>query len=376
MLMGGVAAFGMLYSTQALLPQIGAEFAVSPTAAALTVSAGTGGLAAAVLAGTWLGDRVGRVRFMRYGLALAVIAQLVSAVMPTLELLVGMRVVLGLGLACFAGLAMGHVGREVHHAGLGLAMGVHVAGTAVGGVLGRLLTAGVSDVSSWRVANLVLGLVAAAAAAAFAALLPRSRQASDNGGEALTRKRPGAWLRPEIWVLAAVPFLLMGGFVALYNYVTYRLAEPPFGLPAGLIGLAFLAYLAGVAASPAAGAAADRFGRRLVGMVCLALMAAGILVTVPDRLWAVVLGLALLTAGFFGAHAVASGWMPVIAVGIGPPASGLYVSAYYAGSSLIGAAAGSAWSAGGWNLTVAVVMALVAAAGLCLATAGALARRG
>lgn len=367
MLMAGIAGFGMLYSTQPLLPQIGGTFDVSATAAALTVSAGTGGLAVTVVVATWLGQRIGRVAVMRIGLVVAVAAQLASTAMPTFELLLGARVVLGLALAGVVGVAMGHVGAEVHPAGLGQAMGLYVAGNSFGGVLGRLVTSGVSEFASWRVADAVLGAAAGAAAFAFMILLPSSDQVPRREQADRVRPDPRAWLRVEVWALAAIPFLLMGGFVGLYNFLTYRLVEPPFSLSPGLVGLVFLAYLAGTAASVVAGRAADRFGRPVSILISLALMGAGIVVTLADRLWLIVLGLVVLTAGFFAAHAVASGWMPVVARGLGPAASGLYVSGYYAGSSVLGAALGLAWSGGGWPATAWAVLALTALAAGCVA---------
>ncbi|TSD68515.1 MFS transporter [Aeromicrobium piscarium] len=367
MLMAGIAGFGMLYSTQPLLPQIGGTFDVSATAAALTVSAGTGGLAVTVVVATWLGQRIGRVAVMRIGLVVAVAAQLASTAMPTFELLLGARVVLGLALAGVVGVAMGHVGAEVHPAGLGQAMGLYVAGNSLGGVLGRLVTSGVSEFASWRVADAVLGAAAGAAAFAFMILLPSSDQVPRREQADRVRPDPRAWLRVEVWALAAIPFLLMGGFVGLYNFLTYRLVEPPFSLSPGLVGLVFLAYLAGTAASVVAGRAADRFGRPVSILISLALMGVGIVVTLADRLWLIVLGLVVLTAGFFAAHAVASGWMPVVARGLGPAASGLYVSGYYAGSSVLGAALGLAWSGGGWPATAWAVLALTALAAGCVA---------
>ncbi len=367
MLMAGIAGFGMLYSTQPLLPQIGAAFDVSATAAALTVSAGTGGLAITVVLATWLGQRVGRASVMRVGLVIAVAAQLISTVMPTFELLLGARVVLGLALAGVVGVAMGHVGAEVHPAGLGQAMGLYVAGNTLGGVFGRLVTSAVSEFAPWRVADAVLGAGAAAAAVAFMILLPSSDQVPRREQAERVRADPRAWLRVDVWALAAIPFLLMGGFVGLYNFLTYRLVAPPFSLSPGLVGLVFLAYLAGTVASVVAGRAADRFGRPVSIVVGLALMAAGVAVTLVDRLWLIVFGLVLLTAGFFAAHAVASGWMPVVARDLGPAASGLYVSGYYAGSSVLGAALGLAWSGGGWPATAWAVLGLTALAAGCVA---------
>lgn len=366
MLMAGIAAFGMLYSTQPLLPQIGDAFAVSPSAAALTVSAGTGGLAITVVLATWIGERVGRARVMRLGLVVAVVAQLVSTAMPTFELLIAARVVLGLALAGLVGVAMGHVGAEVHPAGLGQAMGLYVAGNSIGGVLGRLVTAGVSEFASWRLADAALGVCAAVATIAFIVLLPASDQVPRRHLPRPPRPPRGAWLRPQVWALALVPFLLMGGFVALYNYLTYRLVGPPFSLSPAVVGLVFLAYLAGSVTSALAGRAADRIGRVRAITVCLTLMALGIVATLPDALWLVVLGFVVLTAGFFGAHAVASGWMPLVGHGLGPLASGVYVSAYYAGSSVLGAAVGLAWTHGGWSATAGTVLGLTALAGVCV----------
>ena len=68
MLFAALAAFGLLYSTQALLPAVGASFGVGPTAASLTVSAATGALALAILPLSAVAESVGRVPVMRTGL--------------------------------------------------------------------------------------------------------------------------------------------------------------------------------------------------------------------------------------------------------------------------------------------------------------------
>ena len=74
MVLAGLAAFGILYATQPVLPRIGATYDVGPSRASLTVSATTGALALAVLPMAALAVRIGRVRAMRGGLLLAVAA--------------------------------------------------------------------------------------------------------------------------------------------------------------------------------------------------------------------------------------------------------------------------------------------------------------
>ncbi len=71
MLFAALAAFGLLYSTQALLPAIGAAFGVGPTLASLTVSAATGALALAILPLSSAAESFGRVALMRAGLLVA-----------------------------------------------------------------------------------------------------------------------------------------------------------------------------------------------------------------------------------------------------------------------------------------------------------------
>ena len=364
MVLAGLAAFGLLYAAQPVLPQLGAEFGVGPSAASLAVSASTGALALAVLPVAGLAARWGRVRVMKVGLVLSVLLTLAVAVAPDFTTLVVLRVLSGLALAAVVGVAMGHVGAEVHPGGLGSAMGLYVAGNSLGGVGGRLVTAGVSDGTSWR-----WGVVALAAAAAVVTILfwrlvpeavaPEEPAAGDQPG-------PDVAPRATPWALAAlvvVPFTLMGGFVAVYNYLGYRLSAAPFDLPPAVLGLVFLAYLAGTLASALAGRAVDRVGRPPVLVVSVVVMVAGLLLTLPDRLWVVVLGLVVLTGGFFGAHATASGWAPVVAAPRGTRGSAAYVAAYYAGSSVFGLAVGEAWAAYGWGGVVAAV-ALLAALGL------------
>lgn len=373
----GLAAFGMLYATQPLLPELGADFGVGPTASALTISVATGALALLVVPVTAVARRVGRARTMVVALLAATVLTLLAALAPTYAALVVLRGLSGAALAAVVAVAMGHVAAEVHPRGLGTAMGLYVAGNSLGGVGGRVITSAVVDVASWRWAVGVLGLAALAATVVFWRLLPApvssgpaAAAAATAAGAADAAEPPpvrGRAVRvllrdPAVLGVLLVPFVLMGGFVATYNYLTYRLAEAPFSLPAAVVGLVFLAYLAGSASSALAGRLVDRFGRPPVLLTSIVVMGAGLALTLPDQLAAVVVGLVVLTGGFFAAHSAASGWAPVVGGRLDPAddrlpgqASALYVFGYYAGSSVFGAALGTAWYAGGWSATAAGV---------------------
>lgn len=355
MIAAGVAAFAALYSTQAVMPAIGSAFEVSPTRTSLTVSAGTGALAIAVLPMSIAADLWGRARVMRTGLTLVAVLVVASAFAPTFAVLVALRALLGVAVAAVVGVAMGHVGTEVHPRAVGAAMGLYVAGNSLGGIGGRVVSAVGDDLVGWRGSQIVVGVVCLAALGVFWACLPPTRYETDRGPRAMVTDLVTALGDRRLLLLYAVPFLLMGGFVATYNYLTFRLEAEPFTLPSSVVALVFLAYLSGTFTSIVAGRLADRWGRPLIVCGSILVMAAGLACTVPDRLSLVIVGAVLFTAGFFAAHAAASGWVPRLVRGAATQASALYVLAYYAGSSVFGTAIGAAWTAHGWAGTVTSV---------------------
>ncbi len=361
--LAGLAAFGMLYTTQPLLPELSAAFGVGPTTSSLTISVCTGMLALLVVPATALGRRWGRPRTMGAALLVAAVLTLLSALAPTFAVLLVLRALTGAALAAVVGVAMGHVGVEVHPSGLATAMGLYVAGNSLGGVGGRLITSAVVDLGSWRWAMAVLGLAALAATAGFWRLLPAPTAAPTSydaaRGATRTRAYRDLLTDPAMLAVLLIPFVLMGGFVATYNYLAFRLTSAPFSLPAAVVGLVFVTYLSGTLSSALTGRAADRVGRARVLVGSVVVMGAGLLLTVPDHLGLLVVGLLVLTAGFFGAHSVASGWAPVVGSRHPSQASALYVCSYYVGSSIFGALVGLSWRAGAWPATAASVGALV-----------------
>ena len=77
-------------------------------------------------------------------------------------------------------------------------------------------------------------------------------------------------------------------------------------------------------------------------------MLIGLLLTLPNNLFFIVPGLAMVTGGFFGAHALASAWAGSRVPGARGQASSLYLFFYYLGPGLFGALAGRLWSQYGW----------------------------
>ena len=281
-------------------------------------------------------------------------------------MLLALRALTGLALAGVPAIAMAYLAEEVHPRDLGAAMGLYIAGNAYGGMLGRVLTGILVDMTrSWRLSLAVMGAFGLVAAALFVWLLPPSRRFQAETGASLRDfgESFGRHLRdPGLLKLFLVAFLLMGGFVTTYNYLSYRLIEPPFDLSQAFAGSIFLVYLLGGPASAWFGHRAGRVGRGRMMMAAMGLMLVGLFATATANLVVSIVGIATLTAGFFGAHSIASGWVSRQAeTGRGAAAS-LYLFSYYAGSSVFGSFGGLVWSWFGWAGIVCLVTMLIAAA--------------
>lgn len=368
----GIASFAQIYSPQGMLQLIAADLGVGAEGAALTVSAATGGLALAVVPWSFVGDRIGRRPAMVIAVVSATLLALVSAWAPTFELMLALRFLEGMALGGVPALAVAYLAEEVDDRARSIAAGWYVAGTTVGGLAGRMLATPVADLGSWRMGMTAVALLAALAATSFALLAPPERRfvpTTGRGSPAVALRRLLRTLRdPGQLALFAFAFLMMGGFVSVYNYLSFHLTAPPYLVPAALLGMVFLAYLGGTVSSPVAGRLAARHGRLPTMLAGTGVMLAGLLLTLAGPLVLVLLGLLVMTAGFFAAHAIASGWASARADGARSQATGLYNLAYYLGSSVLGWATGLVYEGSGWDATVAVVAAAaLLSAGLVVA---------
>lgn len=365
----GLATFIAMYCTQALLPVLADAFGTGPATTALAVSMTTGMLALSIIPASVLSERFGRTRVMLVSAAASAVIGLLLPLSPTMTVLLVGRGLQGLALAGVPAVAMAYLAEEVHAGSLGQAMGRYVAGTTIGGLAGRLLPSGVLELADWRWGMFVAAIAALVCTAVFAYLLPGSRNFTPQPVDVRTvLGNLGGHLRnPSLLALFGLAFLLMGGFVSAYNFLGYRLLDEPFSLSEGAVGLVFLMYLSGTFTAATAGRAADRFGRRRTLPAMVLVMAVGLVVTLPDSLACVLIGMLLFTGGFFGAHSVASGWVGVRAETHRAEASSLYLFAYYMGSSIAGALAGLAYGIGGWAATVAYIGVLTAGAAILAA---------
>lgn len=351
----GLVAFGELYGVQALLPVIARDLAVSAADAALAQSAAALGVALAVVPWSLVARRTGSGPALRVAVVASAVLGLAVSFLPTLELLVAARFVQGAVIAGIPALALVHLGRTLDARHVLAASGWYIAGTSLGGLLGRLVAGFAGDLGGWRAGLVAVSVVSLAAAAVFLVLVPvRGMSAVLQPGHALAGRPP--LRRGRVWLLFALAFVLMGCFVSAYNYLGFRLVGPAFDLPDVVIGLVYLAYVFGTVSSALAGGLAVRWGRRTVLLASVALQLAGTALLLSSTLPLTFAGVALLTAGFFSAHSIAAGWAAQLGHGGASAAAG-YTLAYYAGAALLGWGSGLVFVGAGWAPLVGVICA-------------------
>ncbi len=361
MVAAAFCTFALIYCVQPLLPVLAAEFRVSPAVSSLALSLTTGVLALGMIAAGLVSETIERKSLMGWSMVASAALSLASAFSPTWHMLLLTRALAGLALSGVPAVAMAYISEEIAPDSGGLAMGVYVGGTAMGGMSGRLLAGVLCDWFSWRGAVGIIGGLGLVAGAMFWLLLPRSRHFMRRSAHpAALASSMAAHLRDAglRWMFV-MGFVLMGSFVSAYNYLQFRLVAPPYDLTQSHVGLLFGVYVIGMASSAWAGRMAGRRGPGRVVWRMLMVMLAGLAITLAHPLWLIVLGTAVITFGFFGAHAVVSGWVGGRARTARAIASSLYLFAYYLGSSLVGTSAGWFWGLGRWHGVAAAVGTLL-----------------
>ena len=362
-------AFTAMYSTQPVLPQIGAEFHVSPAEAGLTLSSVTFALALASLSAGRLADRFGSRRVMLIcGSALAALS-VIAPLTPTFASLVAVRAAQGLvapGLT-IAGLAFLH--NELPAAWRGRVSGYYIGANTLGGLVGRLGVGLSVESIGWRGG---LGLVAVWVILGMALLLFAAPMRPTRGAApsqvAGSSPRLGAIAR-RLWWAPFIGGTVFFPFLTIFSFVTYRLENAPFGLSPTLASLIYLSYVVGAVAAAVAGNLSDRVGRRSTIQYALLVVGAGLALSLAQTLALAILGFMLICVGSLMAHAVANASVSQAANPLGAQARGtalsLYTLGFYIGGGLGSFVPGFALVSFGWPGVVALCAVGVLGAAIC-----------
>jgi MFS transporter, YNFM family, putative membrane transport protein len=365
--LAGAAAFLDLYSTQPLLPLLTHVFGASPFEAGLTITAPT--VAVAIFAPFIgrLADRLGLRRVIILSAWTLTLATALAATSQSLHQLIVWRFVQGMATPGIFGSTVAYVHEVWPPSQAGRATAMYMTGTILGGFNGRAVSAVVAAAVGWQAAFVVLALLTGGVAGVLTWRLPREPPRDEARAASGGRGSVGRLFRNRRLVATCgVGFSVLFSQVAMFTYVTFHLAAPPYSLSTVALGWLFVTYLVGAVVTPSAGRWIDRYGHRAGIASAMALGGAGALLTLVPSLPAIVAGLALCATGVFTAQATTSSYIGAVTSTDRALAVGLYSTFYYAGGSTGGALPSIFWVSGGWGACVGLVV-LVQLAGAAIA---------
>jgi predicted MFS family arabinose efflux permease len=409
--LAGSAAFLNLYATQPLLPLLARTFHASTFQVGLTVTAPTVAVAVFAPVVGRLADTIGLRRVIVGSSFLLAAATALSATAGSLWQLIAWRFVLGaVTPGIFAG-TVAYIHEMWPASRVGRATAAYMTGTIVGGFSGRALAGLIAADLDWHLSFAVLGAIAFGIATALLVSMPSDRSArlegsrytsvdrashtsggrasdtsggrasflarrslGEGGSGAPPRKRGFSRAARELFrnrqliATYALGFCVLFTNVAMFTYVTFHLAAPPYNLSTAALGWLFAVYLLGVIVTPLGGRWIDKYGHRVGLAAAMAIGAAGALLTLLGPLPAIIAGLAFTSTGVFVAQTTTSSYIGAVTTGDRGLAVGLYSTFYYTGGSVGASAPAVVWNGGGWPACVALVVGVQCAGALIALT--------
>ncbi|WP_322014101.1 MFS transporter [Paraburkholderia sp. J12] len=345
----GVAVANIYYN-QPLLADFRQSF---PTGAAWigAVPAATQlGYAAGMLLLAPLGDRFDRRRLILLQTAGVCIALLVAATAPTLGVLIGASLAIGV-LATIAQQAVPFAAELAPPEARGHAVGTVMSGLLIGILLARTAAGFIGQYFGWR-AVFGASIVALLGLAVVIVLkLPRSQPTSKLG---YGRLLASMWhLTLELRGLreaAATGACIFGAFSLFWPVLTLLLAGEPFHLGPQVAGLFGIVGAAGAMAAPWAGRSADKRGPRAVITMSIGLVALAFAIFAfsGKSLIGLVIGVIVLDIGVQAAQISNQSRIYALRPEARSRVNTVYMVAYFIGGAAGSAIGAATWHAFGW----------------------------
>jgi predicted MFS family arabinose efflux permease len=311
-----------------------------------------------------LADVLGRKRLITAAMFAMLVPTLCMTLASSVPQLVFWRFVQGLLVPPIFTVSLAYIGEEWPPGDVTRIAGLYTAGSSFGGFCGRFVTGGVADLINWRASFAATALLTLAGAIVVAAALPHERRFVRSAGFLASARQMLAHLRDRrLLAVYAVGFGVLFNFTAVFTYVNFHLAAPPYLFPPTLLGAIFVTYLAGSLLVPWIGRPVALFGRRRFVLGVIAVWIAGDLLLLATPAAIIIAGLAVCAACGLLCQAVSTSYVITTAKEGRSSAVGLYASIFYIGGSAGAFLAGLAWNAAGWSgcvATIAIMQVIVA----------------
>ena len=365
-----------IYFNQPLLAEMGHSFGVTASRVGFVAVATQVGYALGMLCFVPLGDVMERRGLIMKMFGAVTVALLLTAVAPTLGMLIAASVLIGL-FAAVTHIVLPIAPDLVDDSTRGRAIGVVMTGLLLGILLARTFAGWVSHIHGWR----WVFVVAAAINLCFVPLLRRKLPVLEPKHDlSYVEAMRSLWTltrtQPLLREAATIGALVFASFSCFWTTLAFLL-ESHYHLGAGVAGTFGVVGAAGATVATVAGKMADRHGSRWVVFVGLLTLAGSYLllwgaVAMHTARWvhvaALVVGVVVLDVG---------AQMTQVAnqtriFGLVPSARSrlntVYMVTYFTGAAMGSWLSSLAWGRWGWNGVSVLALGLMGLAGLRHAT--------
>lgn len=359
----GFFAFLQVYSVQAILPVLINELGATEVQAGMAVGATVLAIALMSPFTGMLSDAFGRKRFIVGGLLLLALPTAMIAMSGSIHELSFWRLLQGFSVPGITVVLIAYISEEYSSESLAVMMSLYVSGTVLGGFSGRFIAGHLENIIGWRNAYLVMAVCTLLGALWVMKMLPSSKNftASLNFKSALAillTHTKNSHVISSCTLGACVLFSLVGCF----TFINLHLADRPYQLSAADLANIFSIYLVGMAVTPLSAKLIARIGMVATIVVAVLMSMAGVLISLFEPLFVVVIGLTLMSTGVFITQSATISYLTSHVSQGRSLASGLYYLCYYGGGSIGAWACALAFAKGQWTMTVAAIVAVQAMA--------------
>lgn len=364
-IMATVFAYVVLYSPQPLLPFLAHTFGVTKSQAALLITVTMLPMSIAPLSYGYLLESLSATKLLRGAILLLAVTVTGFACATSFNAMLIVRFFQGILIPAALTSIMTYLSSTAPEGKIQRIMSFYITATIMGGFLGRLAAGGFATYFHWR---LFFALLALMLLACFFLLKQLQKEEVE-----LHPTRPNIATLVEVVKTGNNALVLMSVislffvFVALLNFLPFRLAGLRKETSEFFTAFMYSGYLMGALASLSAGRIVRRLGGEanamIVGFLCYGV---AIIVTLIPNEWILFAALFLFCGSMFLVHTVAAAVVNKNSTRNRGIVNGLYVACYYGGGVLGSYLPGIVYERYGWTVFVLMLFA-IAGFGLSIA---------
>ncbi|WNF42616.1 MFS transporter [Rhodococcus sp. SG20037] len=360
--MGGFGIGLTEFVIMGLLPEISADFEVTESVAGYLISGYALSVAIGAILLTAAVTRFERKKVLLSLMVLFIIGNLMSALAPSYEVMMGGRIVAALCHGAFFGIGSVVAADMVAPNKRAGAIAMMFAGLTIATVLGVPFGTLLGQQLGWRSTFWAITVIGVIALIGIAALVPTTPASTTGGG---LRGELGAFRNKQVWLSIAITILGYGGMFGAFTYIAFTLTEVT-GFATSSVPWLLILFGSGLFVGNFLGAkAADRSLTKALVWI-LAILTVVLIVFAATAESKVVTVISLFFMGAFGFATVPGLQMRIMNYASAAPtmASGANIAAFNVGNAL-GAWLGGITIAAGLGFTSPIWMgAAVTVAGL------------